>query len=63
VSRRVDAVPLTRDYLYDAGHPTRRTQSGDARPPRLVEESARRPRWSAAQKSQVISLKEQNNDR
>lgn len=63
LSRSVDAVPLTRDYLYSAGRVTPRQLTDSSRKPVLVAQSGRKRRRVGASTEPIISFEEQNNDR
>jgi len=63
LSRRVDAVPLTRDYLYDAGRMAPRPLMEGIRKPVLVAQSGQRHPPVETSNAHVNSFKDRTHDR
>ena len=63
LSRNIDAVPLTRDYIYDQSDLGATTQANGARRPMLVADDSRANRRHVTGHSHFIPRKEQGNDR
>lgn len=61
--RNIDAVPLTRDYLYDRSDLGASTQANGSRRPAIVANRGRAVRLRAKDNSLSIPDKEQGNDR
>jgi len=62
LSRSVDAVPLTRDYIYDAGRTPPRSLTESCRKPVLVAQGGQRHRRGGTSSEPINPFKEQNND-
>jgi len=62
LSRSVDAVPLTRDYIYSAGGAPPRSLTDESRKPVLVAQGGQRRRRVGTSSEPINLLKEQNND-
>ena len=62
LSRSVDAVPLIRDYIYDAGRAPPRSLTESRRKPVLVAQGGQRRRRIGTSSEPINPFKEQNND-
>ena len=62
LSRNIDAVPLTRDYLYDQSDLGASAQSNGSKRPTLVADGGRAIRPHGSDNSHFIPRKEQGND-
>ena len=63
LSRNIDAVPLTRDYIYEGAQAIQNSQPHGSRKPVLDAQGGQRRVGVGASSAQINSFKEQNHDR